>query len=650
MHKFFIALMFCAGTAAHAQTPMGAGHDDGLAAAMEAASDGRWLAAETAAHRAGPVAGDIVEWLWLRDGSGDFQAAHAFLQRRPDWPGLGRLRSAAEKHLTTGDLDADAAGRVLEFFGDATPQTGNGVLALIDAYRALDRDGDARAQAALAWVERSMTAGAERRLLTLYPDTLEPLEAERAEQMFWNGSESALARSVDRLDGDAAEIGAARLAALRGKDARTLAEALPEALRGDAGLAYRQFRQLLARDRDSDAIALLRRQSVDAARLGDPDSWGDYREDIARRLMREGEYETAYAVASAHWLAGGSDYASLEWLSGFLALRFLNQPEDALRHFERMRAEVFTPISLGRAHYWVGRANEALGQSDDAATAYAAGALHQTSFYGLLAAERVGAATDPALVDPPAAPPLDQVSFRDSSVLEAALLLQAAGQRDRAETFFTHLADSLDAEEVTALGDLILSLGEPHIALRVAKRAAQNGIVIPRAYFPVVDLGLESLPVAEELALAIARRESEFDPVVSSRVGAGGLMQLMPGTAQDVTRELGIRYSRDRLYSDPSYNARLGTAYLAGLERRFGENPVLVSAGYNAGPGRPLQWMDRRGDPRTSEVDVIDWIEMIPFDETRNYVMRVAESLPVYRARLGRPDDTINLTAALKGR
>ena len=173
--------------------------------------------------------------------------------------------------------------------------------------------------------------------------------------------------------------------------------------------------------------------------------------------------------------------------------------------------------------------------------------------------------------------------------------------------------------------------------------------MIPRAYFPVVDLGLDEIPVAEELALAIARRESEFDPVVSSGVGAGGLMQLMPGTAQDVTRELGIRYSRDRLFADPSYNARLGTAYLAGLERRFGENPVLVSAGYNAGPGRPLRWMDQRGDPRSAQIDVIDWIEMIPFDETRNYVMRTAESLPVYRARLGRPDEVIRLTDALKG-
>ncbi|VDC17048.1 Soluble lytic murein transglycosylase precursor [Rhodobacteraceae bacterium THAF1] len=650
MRAIVFSVLICLGLPAQAQTPARSGFDDGISAAMEAVRGGRWLAAETAASRAGPVAGDIVDWLWLREGFGDFEAALAFVKRNPDWPGLSGLRANAEQHLPTGDLSEETAGDVLAFFGDATPVTGQGVTALVDAYRVLGRDGDASGTAALAWVERSMTGRAEQRLLKLYPNVLEPLEAERAEQMFWNGSESALARSVERLDGDLAAVVQARLSALRGSDAAAVAEDLDTAQRGDAGLAYRAFRQALARDRDSEAIALLRRQSTEAARLGDPASWGGYREDLARALMREGDYDTAYAVASPHWLTEGSDYAALEWLSGFLALRFLDRPEDALRHFERMRAAVFTPISLGRGHYWVGRAHEALGQEDEAAAAYAAGALHQTSFYGLLAAERIGAGADPDLIDPPEAPPLEEVSFRDSSVLEAALILQAAGERNYAETFFTHLADDLDADEVAALGDLVLSLGEPHIAVRVAKRAAQNGIVIPRAYFPVVDLGLEEMPVSEELALAIARRESEFDPVVSSRVGAGGLMQLMPGTAQDVTRELGIRYSRDRLYADPTYNARLGTAYLAGLERRFGVNPVLVSAGYNAGPGRPLQWMDRRGDPREQDVDVIDWIEMIPFDETRNYVMRVAESLPVYRARLGRPDATIDLTSALKGR
>ena len=369
MRILVFPVLVALGLPASAQSPQGEGFDTGVAAAMEAARDGRWQAAETAAERAGPVAADIVEWIRLREGFGDMDRALGFLQRNADWPGLARLRSRQERHLPTGDLTQDTAQKVVAFFGDATPVTGNGVMALVDAYRALGRDGDAQGQAALAWVERSMTAEAERRLLDLYPDTLAPLEDERAETLFWDGADSALARSASRLDGPLADVTLARVKALNGQNAKTLAEGLEEEQRADPGLAYRAFRQALSADRDAEAIALLRRQSVDAARLGDPASWGDHREDLARALMRGGEYDTAYAVASAHWLTEGSDYAALEWLSGFLALRFLDRPEDALNHFERMRAAVFTPISYGRGHYWVGRAHEALGQEEEAAAA-----------------------------------------------------------------------------------------------------------------------------------------------------------------------------------------------------------------------------------------------------------------------------------------
>jgi soluble lytic murein transglycosylase len=158
------------------------------------------------------------------------------------------------------------------------------------------------------------------------------------------------------------------------------------------------------------------------------------------------------------------------------------------------------------------------------------------------------------------------------------------------------------------------------------------------------------MPVAEELALAIARRESEFDPAVMSGVGARGLMQLMPATAREVAGNLNLRYSRDRLISDPVYNARLGTAYLEELLLTFDGNMVMTSAGYNAGPSRPIRWMNERGDPRRGGMNIIDWIEHIPFDETRNYVMRVTESLPVYRARLTGEVEAIRLTEELQGR
>jgi soluble lytic murein transglycosylase len=240
--------------------------------------------------------------------------------------------------------------------------------------------------------------------------------------------------------------------------------------------------------------------------------------------------------------------------------------------------------------------------------------------------------------------------FAQSSVLAAGLLLQKAGERSLAERFLTHLAESLDERGVGQLANLAFELEEPHIALMIAKRAADAGIVVPAAYYPVVDLGAARPGVPPELALAIARRESEFDPVVVSGVGARGLMQLMPATAEEMAGDLGLPYSASRLLSDPAYNATLGVAYLQELIDEFGGNFVLVAAAYNAGPSRPRRWVQDRGDPRSGQIDVIDWIEHVPFTETRNYIMRVMESLPVYRARLSGRTEPLRLSEELVAR
>ena len=241
---------------------------------------------------------------------------------------------------------------------------------------------------------------------------------------------------------------------------------------------------------------------------------------------------------------------------------------------------------------------------------------------------------DPSLSGRETFPNWRLTSFAESSVFEAARLFIATGERNLAEQFLRHMAESLTDDEIGSLGTYLIREDEPHLAVMVAKMAARRAIVVPAAYFPVVDFGIGDLPVPEELALAIARRESEFDPVVTSGAGARGLMQVMPATARAVAGELEISFSAGRLLSDPAYNARIGTAYLDELMQVFEGNTVMVAAGYNAGPGRPFRWMEERGDPRRGEADIVDWIEHIPFNETRNYVMRVTESPPVYGARV----------------
>jgi soluble lytic murein transglycosylase len=255
----------------------------------------------------------------------------------------------------------------------------------------------------------------------------------------------------------------------------------------------------------------------------------------------------------------------------------------------------------------------------------------------------------PRLAVPPE-PDWIGAGFAQSEVFEAALLFLAAGQAFRAEQFLSHLVEVMDPGEIPALAVAVRSLNDPHLEVAVGKAAAFEGVPLPEAYFPVGDLGVADLPVPKALALAIARRESEFDPVVVSPAGALGLMQLMPGTAQMMASKLGVAYSKSRLTTDPVYNATLGSAYLEGLIEEFGEAYPLVAAGYNAGPGRPRSWIGTYGDPRSDAVDAIDWIEHIPFTETRNYVMRVMEALTVYEARLAGEVQEIRLSERLKGR
>jgi soluble lytic murein transglycosylase len=619
-----------------------------LSRAMVFLREGDYANALPTAGKEGGLARDIVEWHRLRDGKGAFADYRAFLSRRPDWPGLPYLMKAGEGVI---DAEADPAA-VVAYFDLEQPQTPAGIRAAIAAYLKRGAQGDAEALAVLAWRSMALSVEDENALLQLFPSLLAKHHAARMDMALWRGLKGDAERLLPRLTPDRQALALARMGLrdqVDGVDA--LIAKVPTALANDPGLAWDRYLWRKRKGRDADALALLLDRSTSAESLGQPSRWSPDRRWLARDLMRAGKGETAYQVASRHFLnPGDGDYADLEWLSGYIALRLLKKPDVALDHFTRFRMAVDTPISLGRAGYWEGRALEAMGARIDAQAAYEFGAEFQTSFYGLLAAEKAGLPMDPALLGTETFPDWRQATWRKSSVMQAALLLLKAGERDLAERFMRHLCESLDATGIGQMADMALDLGEPHIALSLAKFAADQGIVLNRAYYPVSPLAKATLPVPVELALSIARRESEFDPVVVSPAGARGLMQLMPGTAQDMAKVLGLDYELARLTSDPDYNAQLGSAYLAKLTEEFGRNWMLVAAGYNAGPTRPRRWVVDYGDPRDPEVDPVDWIETIPFDETRNYIMRVTESIPVYRARLQGKVEPITLLADLKAR
>ena len=630
-------------------SPVRASEADALAAALERLSARDWVGATISAASAGDVGGEVVEWVRLRAGQGTQAEYTDFLTRHSDWPGLQLLQQRGEAAVAQ---NPDPVA-VVRYFETYAPRTGTGALALALAYRATGDSALADAEALRAWLGLQLTDAAQATFLAQFGPVLKDHHEARLDAMIWAGNQ-ADARRMLPLVSDAWQTSAkARLGLLDGADGvDILVAAVPHALSNGAGLAYARFIWRFTNDRYDDAAALLLERSTSVQALGKPEAWAERRARLARLEMRQGDSQLAYKLATRHFLTpdrAPGDFADLEWLAGYIALQKLGDPATALTHFQTLRRVSKGEISLGRAGYWEGRAYEALGRPDDARAAYAFGAEHQTGFYGLLAAERGGLPMDPALAGDDSYPDWHGAAFMQSSVLQAALLLQKAGQRNQAKQFFLHLAEGLSPVELGQLADLALSLNEPNAALMIAKQAAERGTILNRAYYPLTELAKATLPVPNELALAIARRESEFDFSVVSSAGARGLMQVMPGTAKMVAPGIGLDYQPDWLTTDPGYNAKIGTAYLATLRGEFGASPLLVAAGYNAGPGRPRRWIQDLGDPRLAGVDPVDWIEAIPFTETRSYIMRVTESMMIYRARLAGGPVPIRLAEELKG-
>lgn len=622
--------------------------DAAFRGAFQAAKRGDHDAAQAAVAAMDPVARDLILWMRLRDGQGTLDQALAFAGTHPEWPEQTRIRREAEALLTP----QTPADQVLRLLGDHRARTPAGLIAQVAALRQVGRADAVPAALRNAWPRMSLTKEQQARAVDGLPDLTPELHRLRADQLLYRGRAAEARQMLPLLPDDLRALTEARLAVIAGAgDAGARIKALPGALAQDPGLAYARFDRFAATGRYSKAIALLRERSTSAEALGEPLRWSGWRRSLARRTMREGAPLVAYELASKSYTTpeDGYNHADLQWLSGFIALQYLGAPDLAQEHFETFLSLVETPISLGRGWYWLAQAQAARG--DDAASqmSLAMAAEHQTSFYGLLAAERLGMALDPALTHPVPAVDWRRGGLARQPMARAVDLLLTAGQPGYAYYFIDPLGDALDPDLTRAAIAMLLERDAHFLALRLAKRAVRRGIMIPEGYFPLHPLAAESLPVEPALSLAIARQESEFRVGASSPVGAQGLMQLMPGTAREMSRKLGLAYNRRALSTDWRYNARLGSAYLAELTERFGDSPVLLAAGYNAGPGRVYEWIAVNGDPRDPGVDPVIWIERIPFRETRNYVQRVSEALPLYRARLGGGAQPVAFTPLLEG-
>jgi len=616
-----------------------------IAVAFARVAEGDLEAAEAEVATEPMLARDLVLWSVLARGQGSFDAYLGFLTRHPDWPGIAQIRRAGE-----GTIGPETPpDQVLAYFGTWHAQTPHGALYLAQALTQAARDNEARAEIVLAWRQQSFSRSEQAIFMREFGPLLERHNGARLDWLLWRGLSDQAERMYPYLTPDERALARARIA-LRKNDKGVTAriKAVPVALADDPGLAYERFRWRLNHGLTDAAEELLLARSATAESLGQPGFWASDRRTLARDALRAGRAQMAYDLAANHHLTSGEDFADLEFLAGYVALTRLDKPAVALKHFRRLEAGVDSPISLGRAAYWEARAYAALDQPDAAQVAMAYGAEFQTGFYGLLAAEAAGLPMDPALAETGPPGPLPE-TFMGRDLLRAGLMLRDAGETQLAARFFLQLAEELSDDDLTRLADLTVRLDEPYLALLLAKYAAERGVVLVGPYFPLSTLP-QVADVPPELVLSIIRRESEFNPGVVSRAGARGLMQLMPRTAKAVAESLDeADHHEARLLAEPDYNVRLGTAYLERLIGRFGGNVLLVAAAYNAGPTRVERWLKTLGDPRDEGTDPLDWIESIPFRETRNYVMRVAESVVIYRARLAGVPQPIRLAEELKG-
>ncbi len=614
-----------------------------LAEALEAASTGDWTEAAAVAARTGlPVAADLVIWTRLRDGAGNWEEYGRFLSSHGDWPGLQTLRRAGERQMPSG-MPAD---EVLAFFGEAAPQTATGSLRLADALASSGREKDAEAEIVRAWTTFSMTGAERTAVLARWRKVVTKENVARLDMLLWRGQTGEAEAMLPMVDPDWQRLAQARIATRRDSEGLQYAiKMVPARLKADPGLAYERYLYRIEKGRWQDAEAYLLQVSTSATALGRPEMWMQRRSNLARQALEDGDVPGAYRLAAKSFGTNGADYADAEWVAGFIALTRMDDPKRAVGHFTRFQSLVATPISLGRAGYWLGVAYGKTGNPDAAKAAFRMASQYQTSFYGQLAAEKLGSPADPSLAGGGPKPDWRNAAFMTSSVVQAAYLLHLADDDARASQFFRQAAEGKPAATRAALAQMAIDLGRPQIGIRIAKDAAGDGILLPDQYYPLHVISEQSWPVPTEYAMAVARQESELNARAASSVGARGLMQLMPATAKKMAEVAGVPYDTARLGNDPLYNARLGTEYLARMLARYNGSYLLATAAYNAGPGRVDQWIAAFGDPRSPDVDAVGWIETIPYTETRNYVMRVLEALHVYRARLNGKAAPVQLVA-----
>ena len=599
-----------------------------------------------------PVADNILLWrVAVSDARAPFSDLDRAIDELEGWPRHDSIRREAEWKIEDSGL---SPALIAAWFEDREPVTGEGRVALGEALIELGRAEEGAEQIRTAWRTQTLRLSNQNQVLREHGDLLAGEDhAARVDFLLWAGQRTAASRLLPELSAGERRLAEARISlASRSYGVDSAVAAVPDSLSTAPGLVYERARWRRQRGLDTSLELLLELPDSYDNDAALESMWTE-RKLMILDLIRDRDFETAYELAAANGMERGVDFAAAEFLAGWLALTKLDQPGVAFAHFERLEEGVTTPVSTSRALYWQGRAAEASGELDLASERFAAAAGYPTAYYGQLAILALG--PDAAQLDlPPDPQPSEEerAAFNARPEIQALRLLAEVDADYLFRVFMYHFDDEMQTpEEQAMITDIALEYLQIRQAVRAAKAGRLQGMILAERAYPVIDLP-DTAPVAPEAALtySVIRQETEFDPQAISGAGARGLMQMMPATARQTARQLDLPYSFHWLTDDPSYNLTLGMAHLQEVVTDYEGSLVMALAAYNAGGHCVRRWVDNYGDPRTDDIDPIDWVESIPFSETRNYVQRIIENLQVYRARLNEGQTTpLNITEDMAG-
>ena len=591
---------------------------------------------------------NLISWIYLKEKSNKatFSDYIKFIDNNPNYPRINRLKYLAEHKI---NLNSNSPNTVIGWFESSPPLSGFGKIKLGESYFLKGDFKKAEQFIKDGWINASLSSKDLRYLNKKYKKFLNSSDhLKRADYMAWELKYWDLKRILRYLPKDYRALYNARQILMSNSyGVDDAISKVPNNLKSDIGLRYDRLKWRSRRGRTESSLEIIDQAPLNKDELVRADLWWKQRNIISRSLIYKKKYEKAYEVAKNHALDEGPEFAEAEWMAGWIAVSFLNNPDKAINHFKSFYENVGYPISLARGAYWIGICYEKLGKNKLSNDYFTEGSKYLTTFYGQLSFKKINPTGQFELIDQSKYTKEYEKEFNKNPLVKHVILLKELNKTKYSKDIIKHLAD-LNIEEGSEVlaAKLATEVGRYDYAIQISKKASYEKRFYNKYNYPIITtprvINGKNMP-SQEIILAITRQESEFDAKANSHVGAKGMMQLMTYTAKLVAKQMGVPYRKSKLTSDPEYNVRLGTYYFNSLLNEYGETYPFAIAAYNAGPKRVRYWRKINGDPKKGSIDFVNWIELIKFKETRNYVQRVLENASVYRYMLsGKPVELDN--------